>query len=312
MKSRVLPTCLLTLLAACGGGGGGGGDDDGPGGGDSDGGGDPADDTDAGPDADGFVPLLTVDWTLQPPDGPNPDKYWCASVTLTQDIIVTGFRSISPPGTHHLVVSIGAPDGADDPGFECEFFANHNALLFASGVGTDDFLFPDGVGVRLVAGQQLFLNAHTFNASEETISGASGVSVLKADSVETEAEFTLAGPIFIGTQIAGDGAPHEISGTCTVGADGTILNWWPHMHQMGTHMKVSVEGDVVHDENFTFTEQINYPTERQVQAGDQIDVTCTYVNDTGESVSWGDSSNNEMCFVGFYRYPKIGDAFCTD
>jgi len=303
------PLLALSLAAACGGGGG---DDDGsdaPG--DADGGGG-GDDTDAGPDADGFVPLITVDWELAPPEGPTPDKYWCARVTLTEDVIVTGFRDISPPGTHHLVVSIGDPDGADDPGFECEFFNNHDALLFASGVGTDDFLFPDGVGLRLQAGQQIFLNAHTFNASDDPIEGRSGVSVLKADSVDTEAEFTLAGPIFIGTQIQGDSEPHEISGSCSVGGDGTILNWWPHMHQMGTHMVVKVNDEVVHDENFNFTEQINYPTERQVQQGDSINVTCTYVNDTGDPVTWGDSSNNEMCFVGYYRYPKIGDAFCTD
>ena len=311
MKIRSLPTTTLLslLLAACGGGGG---DDDGsdaPG--DPDGGGD-GDRTDAGPDADGFVPLLTVDWQLAPPEGANPDKYWCARVTLDHDVIITGFRDISPPGTHHTVISAGDPSGPDDPGFECAFFNNHDALLFASGVGTDDFLFPEGVGVRVTAGQQLFLNVHLFNATDGPIDGTSGVSVLTADTVDIEAEFTLGGPIFLGQTIAGDGAPHEMSGTCTIAEDATILNWWPHMHQMGTHMKVDLAGVTVHDENFAFTEQINYPTMRQAQAGDHLDVTCTYVNDTGDPVGWGDSSNNEMCFVGFYRYPKVDQLFCSD
>src|SRR5688572_12694195 len=114
MKTRFVSTPILVLvLAACGGGG----DDDGsdnPG--DPDGGG-PGDTTDAAPDEDGFVPLVTVDWEVAPPQGADGDKYWCASHTLQQDVIITGFRDISPPGTHHLVLSAGDPSGADDPSF---------------------------------------------------------------------------------------------------------------------------------------------------------------------------------------------------
>ena len=39
-------------------------------------------------------------------------------------------------------------------------------------------------------------------------------------------------------------------------------------------------------------------------------VECTYVNQTGQTVRWGESSDDEMCFGGFYRYPAIGEALC--
>ena len=294
----------LALLAA----GCGGDDDDGTG--DAPGQPDatPGDQPDAGVDADGFAPVITVDWELPPPSGPTPDEYWCATYTPTEDVIITAFRDLSPPGTHHAVLSLGSGGGADNPGYPCEFFNNHDTLLFASGVGSDDFVFPEGVGIRVPAGRQLLLNVHLFNPTEDTLTGTSGVAVKTAPAVDEEAEFTFAGTINISIP---DGATgHTESGTCTVAADATILNWWPHMHQLGTHMLVEVNGETVHDEPFVFTEQKNYPTSRQVSQGDQIQVTCTYDNDTGGTVGFGDSSNKEMCFVGFYRYPKAGQDYC--
>ena len=321
MKTRILsvsslslPLSLSLLLAgACGGddddgsgttvdasGGGGGGGVDAAGGGGG---------VDAGVDGDGYKAILTTDWTLPPPNSPKPDRYFCADLTMQQDVIISGFRTISPNGTHHTVLSVGDPVGPDSPGYQCTVADNRTTLMYASGVGTDDFVFPEGVGLRVKAGQQLRLNVHTFNATDYDLSGTSGVAVKVVPSVETEAEFTFAGPLQF--SIPSDGAEHEIFGSCPVTQDVTVLNWWPHMHQLGRHMKIEVSGEVVHDQPFSFTNQVNYPTERQLVAGDVIDVTCTYLNDTGDPVGFGDSSTQEMCFAGFYRYPKVGQDFCA-
>ena len=87
MRARFLSTCIWATLAACGGG-----DDDG-GAGDPDGGGDPGSDagSNAAPDADGFAPILTVDWTLDPPDGPNPDKYVTWGDSSNEEMYFAGF-----------------------------------------------------------------------------------------------------------------------------------------------------------------------------------------------------------------------------
>jgi hypothetical protein len=248
-----------------------------------------------------------VDWSVPAPDGPTPDRYWCAAVTIDRDMLLSGFRAIYPPVTHHLVASVGAPTRADGQ-FECDFTQNHSALLFAAGVGTDDFNFPDGVALPVMAGQQLVVNAPLFNTTDKTLTGTSGVAARAVDSADIEAEFTFAGTLAI--SIPDGSTAYPISGSCTMPADATILNWWPHMHKLGRRMTVELNGTAVQDEDFTFTEQINYPTNRQVSAGDQLDVTCYYDNHTGGTVTFGDSSNEEMCFVGFYRYPKAGIDFC--
>ena len=45
--------------------------------------------------------------------------------------------------------------------------------------------------------------------------------------------------------------------------------------------------------------------------GSRIDVTCTYNNNTNPPVNipFGDSSNQEMCFTGLYKYPAGGGLF---
>ncbi|HEU5056016.1 MAG TPA: hypothetical protein VFU21_05805 [Kofleriaceae bacterium] len=298
---------LFLFVPACGGDDDGAGDggDSGDGSGDPDGGG-----GGGGADADlpdGFESLLTIDWTIPPPQGSNPDEYICARLTVDQDMLLAGFSAISPLGTHHTVLSVGEPAGPDGQ-FDCAFFQNHETLLFASGVGTDDFLFPEGVALPVEAGQQLFLNVHLFNTGSDDLSGISGVAAKRVDAAETMAEFTFAGTFSIDIQ-AGDPTP-QASGTCAIEADGTILNWWPHMHQLGKHMLVEINGDPVHDQMFAFQEQINYPTNREVSAGDEITVTCDY-HESDVDVDFGDSSNQEMCFVGFYRYPATGQDFCA-
>jgi hypothetical protein len=309
-----LSLSLVIAGGACGGDDDDDDDDDDDGGGITvDGGGGQQADAagpiaDAGPDADGYQPILTTRWTLPPPDSPTPDRYFCADMTVPEDMIIAGFRTISPNGTHHTVLSVGEPRGPDSPHYECGVGSNRTVLMYASGVGTDDFVFPEGVGLRVEAGQQVRLNVHTFNATDFDLTGTSGVAVRLVPAVETETEFTLAGPV--GFSIEGDNQPHEVTGSCRIPQDATVLNWWPHMHKLGRHMKIEVGGEVVHDDEFSFTEQINYPTTRQISAGESIDVTCTFVNDTGETVGWGDSSNQEMCFAGFYRYPKADQDFC--
>jgi Copper type II ascorbate-dependent monooxygenase, C-terminal domain len=318
MRTRFVsfsPLLLSLLLAGACGGDDDATDaaDDGADGADDDGADDGLDAGGGGSDAgsiEGYEPILTTTWSLPPPTSSTPDQYFCARKTMDEDVFVSGFRTISPNGTHHTVLSVGEPQGPDTPSEECGAASNHDALLYASGVGTDDFDFPEGVGVRVAAGQQLVLNVHTFNATDNDLTGTSGVAVKIVPAVETEAEFTFVGPINFSIPGEPVGEPVEITGACPMSQDVTVLNWWPHMHQLGTHMKIEVDGAIVHDEPFSFDEQVNYPTDRELSAGAEVRVTCTYVNETGEDVPFGDSSNREMCFAGFYRYPKLDQDFC--
>jgi hypothetical protein len=267
--------------------------------------------------SEGWSSLITARWNL--PAG-GADRYRCARKTVAEDLYVRGFRSVSPPGTHHTVLGVDAASGPDGE-LDCAAFTLAHRMLFASGVGTDELVLPEGVAIKIPAGTQLLINLHLFNAGDAALEGASGTEVLTvpASEVEQEAELVLAGRIGFSIPASPPGAaptPFTVTGGCRFARQQTVVTVWPHMHQIGIHMKVTHEpsGAVWSDAPYSFDEQVNYtipPT--LVDGGDLVRVDCTYLNDTGQPVPFGDSSEQEMCFAGLYRYPAAGlGGFCVN
>jgi hypothetical protein len=304
----------MLLAPACGGGGSGnpGGDDDDP----------PADAADTLPDSPdpppGYIRLIGRTWSLQPGDF---DTYRCVRVTIPEDMYITNIVAQAPVGTHHTVLSIAGGNGTTGPDGEqnCGVSTIGMNMLYASGVGTSPLDFPEGVGIKISAGEQVHLNLHLFNATDNPISGESAILV-KAQSTPPP---TLAEMVFAGTFnifLPSSPNPQTVRGGCTANAPYTLFAVWPHMHQIATHQKVThirggTELAVLHDQAYQFAEQEYYlqAPEISVLAGDRIGVECTYLNNTGQLVTFGDSSNQEMCFAGLYRYPaSSSDKFCAN
>jgi hypothetical protein len=253
-----------------------------------------------------WTTLVTGDWTLEP----GSEAYYCVTHTLDRDLWVSAFEAVIPNGTHHTVLTAGpplAPDGI----FPCDSFANHDAMLYGSGVGTNALEFPSGVAVHLEQGEQVLLNLHLFNTSPDAISGTSGTRIKTIDpaQVETEAQAILAGTVAISIPA---GQEKTIQGQCTMPEDVTLFAVQPHMHQLGTHLTAVAEsstaGDVtLHDADYDFDSQIVHRVEPSVpmKAGDRVRVECTYRNTLSRTVTWGESTLDEMCFAALYRYPAL-------
>jgi hypothetical protein len=255
--------------------------------------------------------LIAGDW--QVPSG--EEIYLCVRTTLDRDLAIGGFEALNPPGTHHTVLTVGPPSGPDGL-TPCDSFEHHATMIFGSGVGTNTFDFPEGVAVNLLQGQQLLLNLHLFNTSGAEIGGNSGTRalVLEPDAVSAEAESILAGTFSLNLP------PKTATlsqGTCTINTESTLFAVQPHMHQLGTHMKVVArvggEDRLIYDDAYDFGEQPIYPMEELKMApGDSLHVECTHDNTTDAVVVWGESSKAEMCHAGVYRYPSANDGpfFC--
>lgn len=246
-----------------------------------------------------------VDGTWELPSG--IEGYWCSTKTFQQDTYIKAFRAVAPAGTHHTLLlrtNGGQPDGEGPCGPTLGA-----DMLFASGVGTDDLTFPPGVAVLIPAGTQLTLNLHLFNTTSQTISGVSGtdVQLAAASEVTDVAELVLGGT---GNIAIPPNGTQTVEGVCSFPTAATVITVWPHMHQYGTHMKVSYEGSagnqVLHDLPYSFSNQKNYPiTPLKVAPGDLVRIACSYQNTTSNTIYFGDSSTAEMCFGGLYLYPKL-------
>lgn len=265
-------------------------------------------DTPDGSSADGFTTVISRPWSI--PAG--SEIYRCTRVTLQEDMYISALRALAPLGTHHTVLSVHDSVSGPDGDYNCGPGTLAHSMIFASGVGTNDLEFPQGVAIRLRAGQQLDLNLHLYNVSDTEITGTSGtqVKLVAAADVEQEAEVVFGGEY--GIYLPNDPQNQKtVNGGCQFDQDATVLALWPHMHALGRHMKVTHEkasGNLtLLDQPYDFNEQLHYAIEPvQVLAGERLSIDCTYLNDTGSTVTFGDSSEQEMCFAGIYRYPATG------
>ncbi len=310
---------LCVLLVGCGSSGGG--DDDNP---NPDG---PAVDPDSAVIPEGFTRLIGRTWSLPAPSSNTPDEYRCVRFTVPEDMYVTAIQAQAPTGTHHTVLSFSGSNGtsgADGNDDSCNFTNIGMDMLYASGTNEGLLEFPPDVGLRLPAGKQLHLNLHLFNATDEPIAGDTAILVkVSPTPPPTLAEMVFAGRFNI--MIPKDDTPanpeaFSLTGGCIANAAYTLFAVWPHQHQLGTHHKVQItrggNTTVLHDAAYDFREQ-NYYLQNpmfDVMPGDDIDVTCTWKNTTNGDVTFGESSTQEMCFSGFYRFPaqNEGRFRCTD
>ena len=262
----------------------------------------------------GYTKLIGRTWSLQPG---QTDIYRCVRVTIPEDTYITNIMAQAPNGTHHTVLSIAGGMGTSGPDGEqdCSVSTLGTQMLYASGVGTSPLDFPTDVGLKIAAGTQIHLNLHLYNAGDEAISGESAIWI-KSQPTPTPvlAEMVFAGPLQFTISTGQD----TVTGQCSIQQAYSVFALWPHMHKLATHQKIELlrgsdEPVMLHDMDYQFGEQKYWlqSPEIQLQAGDKIRVTCSYDNTTGGPISFGDSSDDEMCFGGMYRYPASGSAlFC--
>jgi hypothetical protein len=267
------------------------------------------------PDAsDGFQTLISTPWQLPA----SAEQYYCYRVTMQQDVWIKSIKPIAPVGTHHQVLMLVDNPTIADGLTECSSLLTDPAI-YASGVGTNELDFPDGIGLHIMPGQQLFLNLHLFNTTDSALMGTSGIEYLPADpsTIVHEAGTVLAGKATGATVPMG--LDQSLQFTCTLPANLTMFAVAPHMHLYGTHLNATYNAGsgiapvTVLDTDYEFDEQyFRMMTAPLVTVdGGEYVVTCTYDNESGSPVPFGESTTEEMCFAMTYLYPPQSEAICS-
>lgn len=305
MRSFTLLSCLL--LAACGGGSTNPAIDADPSAPDA--GGNPGG-PDAGPPP-GAIRLITAEYSV--PAG--SEGYECYFMTAEEDMWITSFTPSAGQGTHHTILAIDGSPSND----ACGALQMDWTVMFASGIDSPTLSLPEGVAFPVRAGQRVVFSLHLFNAGDTDINDTSAIDVTVTTEEAEEAEVILVGPLQMSIAT---GSGQTEGGKCNMRGPTNFFAVFPHMHQLGTHIRIwaDVGGveQVVHDEDYLFEAQAFTSFQPiAMNNGDSINVECTYNNNTGSQVNFGDSSTEEMCFAISYRYPPtspdgIPGAVCWD
>lgn len=175
---------------------------------------------------------------------------------------------------------------------------------------------PDDVGLYMPGGaDKLRLDVHYYNlGSNQAESDASGVELCITRTPRPNTA-TVSG--LTGNATAPAGRSNNVS-SCTVNLTGaeevTFMSVSPHMHKLGVHAKLELtragQTTALHDEPFDFEDQRIYELDNiPIRDGDVLTTTCSYENDTGRTVTFGENSDDEMCF-NFVTYYPMGAFQC--
>jgi hypothetical protein len=102
------------------------------------------------------------------------------------------------------------------------------------------------------------------------------------------------------------------TGICTMVEDVTAFALAPHMHLAGIHNKTTAGPPggpfkTIFDADYSFEEQLYTPLDPSIvlHKNDVVNVACDYANPNSTTLTFGESTHNEMCFTFIYRYPKV-------
>jgi mono/diheme cytochrome c family protein len=188
-------------------------------------------------------------------------------------------------------------------------YQGQNSFLNGWSPGKPEKTLPLDVGVHMPANGTLKMTTHYNNksAGAKAELDSSGVEVCVTRKPRKNTAFTFP---FTASATAPAGRRVDNVNTCTVKADQEIhlVTSSPHMHKLGVHAKFEViraDGtrEVITDKPFDFEEQTDDVIDVVVKNGDKIATTCSYMNDTGRTVNFGQNTDQEMCFNFALYYP---------
>jgi hypothetical protein len=178
---------------------------------------------------------------------------------------------------------------------------------------------PGSLVYRIPKGSQIVINHHYLNASDEARDAQSGVNI---NFAEPGRPYTLSSTTTVlNTELAIQPGIQELSFSCTMDRELKLWYFAPHMHRWGTNIKIDVvkggTAERLFDTNWQYEYTFHPPEKRfdpatpyVLSPGDQVNVHCTWNNDTPNVLTFG----FEMClaFGQFIDDARTGNWGCDN
>jgi hypothetical protein len=215
---------------------------------------------------------------------------------------VDRFEAHMPHGSHHMIV-FSVDDLTDGSAEDCSAFEFHPNVLGAQ-VPDSVIDFPAGVGVAIPPKSGFRVQLHFVNTTaQDAVAGVTmKFHVAKPGTITNHA-----GQLLFSNQdiTIPSGVPTDVTKTCSVPKAISLLGVSAHVHRHAVSFRAETGGKVLY-ETTTLPEAVprRFDPPFELPANQDVDFTCSYVNDTGNTIVFGESGiTNEMCILGALYYP---------
>ena len=286
--------------------------------------GDDAPEPDAGGDIDpparGFQ-LVSPDVTINP--GQEVTYCYYFRTPNTEPMAIKKWSSVMTPGSHHLIMFTTGTQDKMPPGTvsaaNCGFGLNAS-WTYSAQTPTSKIELPsdDGTGkplaIDIPPNTAGFVQMHYFNPGTETIKAH---VTINADALPAGAAFTktAAYVTYNGSLSIGPGVTGPHSQTCNAPAGAKFWLMSTHAHKQAIKTEV-LDGSTMVFESTDWehpSASIWMAAPFQTFTSGKVTYRCTYKNETGRTITSGDSAaTDEMCMASGYYFPATKSMFCYD
>lgn len=251
-------------------------------------------------------------------------------VTAT-DVLPGDRRSV-----HHVILyldSTGAAEKLDEqeegPGYTCyggpktpvDFSSLLSGAVTLGGwaPGTRPSPLPEGVALELPPGTRIVMQIHYYTRGGAVPDQTRVGLYFAKEPVQKRLRYVPIAPIDlrgrVSMQIPAGAAEHEVRATYIVPLSAHVVNIFPHMHLLGTKIKVELlpltgsetkPAILIDNWDFNWQGPYTYVEPMAVPAFNRVRLTCTYNNSESNPrnpnnplkvVTWGEGTEDEMCIA---------------
>jgi hypothetical protein len=264
--------------------------------------------TDVVPDSSRYAYSVTL--KMQPfTVNANQEVYMCqdfANPFMGKQADIVSYELHMSTGSHHMFAfyTTGATNGSvaacAQGGLQ---FAPYT---FTAGSPTAIETYPDGMGASIPTTTGFTINAHFINTGTSSLTGNVALTIYVAKTGEVTQHV---GPIFLNQALLSvppTGQPSTSTASYSLTQDVNLLLGASHMHKRATHFVSTASTGQMLFETTQWSEPmpIIYSPALHLASGTTITWSCTYVNDTSSTLTFGESaSTNVMCISEFIYYP---------
>ena len=254
-------------------------------------------------------------------------EVWLCSVyelPTTASAAVHAVEYLQNPGMHHMTLSTTALSGAPlaDGDYDCaDLYADSSlmqdmVMMFGSqGDAEGTLTLPEGVAATLPAGLQIMQEVHFVNTTAEEVPIYSYVNALTIPANEVT-DGIWGGSVRDETIEIPPASTHTEWSRCVMNEDVQVQFLASHTHARGTGFTIApFDGTNTGDGFYTNNDWhnpdiIQYTPALSVPAGQGFEWSCTWRNDSDQTIRYGVESTDEMCNMALVFTPFSMTAAC--